>query len=310
MKHLFVVNPIAGKMKLEEKLKRISSVISGLPDGVLTGSSFEVYVTKGRMDACAKVRGEAVEGTDLRVYACGGDGTLNECVNGAAGRSNVAVTGWPIGTGNDFVRTFGQEQKKFRDLAALITGEVRPLDLIDCNGRMSINICSVGADARVGGDVHKYSDIPIIGGAAGYVISTAANYIKGLSSEMTVLTEGMSCGPELNMVCACNGRYYGGGFNPVTDAMPDDGLMDCLIVSGVNRLNFLGAILGYARGKYERYPQYITHVRTRELTIEAKNEEVINLDGEIEHGKHIVFRMVPQGIRYIFPRGMTFFSGR
>ncbi|NCB50456.1 MAG: YegS/Rv2252/BmrU family lipid kinase [Clostridia bacterium] len=308
MRHLFIVNPVAGKLRLEDKLKRISSVISNLPSDILTGSSFEVYVTQAPMDACKKVKEAAQDETELRVYACGGDGTLNECVNGAAGLQNVAVTSWPIGTGNDFVRTFGKDEKKFHDLAALIMGEVRPLDLIDCNGRMSISICSVGVDARVGQDVHKYSSIPVIGGAAGYVISTAANYIKGLSSEMTVQTEGLSCGPEINLVCACNGRYYGGGFNPVPDAMPDDGIMDCLIVSGITRMSFIQAILGYAKGKYKRYPQYITHVRTTELVIDAKNEEIINLDGEIERAKHIVFRMVPKGINFLFPKDMVFFK--
>ncbi|HBD86926.1 MAG TPA: BmrU protein [Clostridiales bacterium] len=308
MRHLFVVNPVAGKLRLDDKLKRVSAVISSLPDEVLSGSSFEVYVTKAPMDACDKVKQAAENEADLRVYACGGDGTLNECVNGAAGLPNVAVTSWPIGTGNDFIRTFGKDQKKFRDLASLITGEIRKLDLIDCNGRMIINISSVGVDARVARDVHKYSHIPLVGGAAGYVISTAANYIKGLSSEMTVETEGMSCGPEINLVCACNGRFYGGGFNPVTDACPNDGLMDCLIVSGINRLSFIGAILGYAKGRYKRYPQYITHVRTKQLTIKAKNPEIINLDGETMTGKHIVFHIVPEGINFIFPRGTTFFD--
>jgi YegS/Rv2252/BmrU family lipid kinase len=308
MRHLFVVNPVAGKQKLEEKLKRISMVVSNLPAEILTGSSFEVYITKAPMDACDKVREAAAEGSELRVYACGGDGTLNECVNGAAGLPNVAVTNWPIGTGNDFVRMFSDDQKKFRDLAALITGEIRPLDLIDCNGRMSINICSVGVDARVAQDVHKYSSLPVVGGAAGYVVATAANYLKGLSSRMTVHTEGMSCGPEINLVCACNGRFYGGGFNPVPEAMPDDGIMDCLIISGVNRISFMKAILGFARGQYKRFPQYITHVRTRELVIDCGEDEVINLDGETQRGSHIVFRLIPRGVNYIFPKGMTFFA--
>jgi diacylglycerol kinase family enzyme len=121
MRHLFIVNPVAGKLKLEDKLKGISSVISNLPPDVLRGSGFEGYVTQAPMDACAKVKEAAQDEADLRVYACGGDGTLNECVNGGAGLPNVAVTSWPIGTGNElYPHTFGRTRKNFRDLAALV----------------------------------------------------------------------------------------------------------------------------------------------------------------------------------------------
>lgn len=308
MKHLFVVNPAAGKMKLDEKLERVSQTIEVLPAALKRSDAFEIYVTRAPMDACARIREEAAAGNELRVYACGGDGTLNECVCGAAGFPNAAVTHYPCGTGNDFIKTFGEERERFRSLRELIEGEVHPVDLIDCNGRKSINICSVGIDARVGTDVHKYSGLPLIGGATGYVASLAVNYARGLSSRMTVTADGMTCGPELNMVCVCNGRYYGGGFNPSREARPDDGILDCFIVSGVTRLTFLPAILGYARGNYRRFPQYITHIRTTALSLRAAQSEVINLDGEAEYGRDIEFRLERNAIRFITPRDLAFFA--
>ena len=67
----------------------------------------------------------------MRIYACGGDGTFNECVCGAAGLDNVAVCPFPTGTGNDFCRMFGEEKDMFRDLDALLRGSEHPIDLID-----------------------------------------------------------------------------------------------------------------------------------------------------------------------------------
>lgn len=308
MRHLFIVNPVAGKLKLEKKLGRLSRAVDALPQELRRGAEFETYVTKAPMDACEKIAAEAEKDGELRVYACGGDGTLNECVNGAAGHANVAVTHFPCGTGNDFIKTFGEDKKRFFDLTELVGGEVRPIDLIDCGERYSVNICSMGVDAHVGTDVHKYSGIPLIGGATGYVASTAVNYVKGLSYRMTARAEGLTCGPELNMVCICNGRYYGGGFNPTRDARPDDGLLDCLIVSGVTRLSFIGAIMGYARGQYKKLPQYITHVRTPEITVESARPEVVNIDGEMAVTDKITFKVVPGGVNFIFPRNMTFFA--
>ncbi|MEG1790364.1 MAG: YegS/Rv2252/BmrU family lipid kinase [Oscillospiraceae bacterium] len=308
MRHLFIVNPVAGKLKPEEKERHISRVIESMAPELREGSEFEIYVTRAPMDACAKIKAEAQLRDELRVYACGGDGTLNECVNGAAGLPNVAVTHFPCGTGNDFIKTFGLEKNRFFDLEQLVAGEVRPLDIIDCNGRYSINICSVGLDARIGIDVHKYSNIPIIGGATGYVVSTAANYIKGIKNEMTVEADGLTCGPELNMVCICNGRFYGGGFNPTKDARPDDGIMDCLIISGVNRLTLVAAIMAYSKGKYKTLPKYITCIRTKDLHVFSPEPQVINVDGEEQHAKDIHFHLVPGGVNFVFPKNMEFFT--
>lgn len=308
MKHLFIINPVSGKLPREEKFAAVKRAVAELPPDWLRGAELELYETTCPMDAKRKVEEEAEKCSELRVYSCGGDGTLNECVCGAAHRENVAVTPWPLGTGNDFIKMFGKEKKRFYYLDELVRGEVRKLDLINCNGRYSINICSAGVDARVGTDVHKYSNLPLVGGAAGYVVSALAHFIKGINCRMTVSAEGLVCGPEMNMVCACNGRFYGGGFNPTNDARPDDGLMDVMIVSGVTRRTFLSSILCYARGGYKKLPRYITCVRTTELTIDCPEPEVINIDGELERGAHIVMRLEPEAVNLIVPRKMKFFE--
>lgn len=307
MKHLFIVNPVAGTQKPEDKLRLIHEAMNRLPTSMRARDEFEIYVTSAPMDAVGKIRSTAAACRELRVYACGGDGTLNECVNGAAGLANTAVTHFPCGTGNDFIRMFENEKSRFYDLTELMTGEVRPLDVIKCNDRYAINICSLGIDARVGTDVHKYSGLPVVGGAAGYVVSLAVNYVKGVKQAMTAVTEGLTCGPELNLVCVCNGRYYGGGFNPTNDARPDDGVMDVLIASGVNRAKLLGVIMSYAKGRYKHYPQYITCVRTTHLEVKCRNTEVINIDGEAEHSTTAVFDLIPGGVNFIVPKDMKFF---
>ena len=158
MKHLFIVNPVAGGRDRTDDVTAAAQAVLG-PAGL----EFEVYRTKAPMDAVEKIRAEAKVCDDLRVFACGGDGTLNECVNGAAKLENVSVTSYPGGTGNDFIKAFGDDRERFFDLAQLVFGEIRKFDLIETCGRYSINICSVGADARIGTDVHKYSSIPVLG---------------------------------------------------------------------------------------------------------------------------------------------------
>ena len=301
MKHLFIVNPTAGgKDSTDFVSARVAQFFSGKE------GDFEIYTTKAPMDAVEKIKYEADLCDELRVYACGGDGTLNECICGAAGWEHVAVTHFPTGTGNDFIKTFGDDSKLFFELEALINGEVRPIDLIDCNGRYSVNICSVGIDARIAADVHKYSKIPVIGGATGYVTSLAANLITGITGPLRVICDGKLYYGEMTLICACNGRFYGGGFNPVPDAQLDDGLLDFLIIKGVSRFTFLKLVGGYAKGKYADFPKYINHVRSTSIEIDSQDELVVNVDGEIIRDKKVCMKVIPGGVNFIFPAGMEF----
>jgi len=305
MKHLFIINPTAGgnKSRLEETTSNIRAFTDSLQD------ASEVYLTKAPLDACRKIAEDAGLTDRLHVYACGGDGTLNECANGAANRKNVAITHYPRGTGNDFIRTFGQENvHKFQDLRALGNGDVRPLDLIGCNSRYGINICSVGIDARVAVDVHKYSSIPVIGGATGYVAALAANIIKGVGQKFRISTENGTFDEDVTLICACNGRYYGGGFNPVPEALPHDGLLEYLIVKAVSRLKVASIVGKYAKGKYREFENLITHMQGRYMEIECDREFVVNIDGETIYTKKTSFNVVPQGINFIFPSKMEFFT--
>lgn len=90
MKHLFIVNPTAGgRDKTETVARRVEELFRNRSD------KYEIYVTKAAMDAPEKIRREAAKGERLRIYACGGDGTFNECACGAAGLENAAVCPFP-----------------------------------------------------------------------------------------------------------------------------------------------------------------------------------------------------------------------
>lgn len=305
MKHLFIVNPAAGKKDCTEEVRaRVAGLLRN------RGDDYEVYVTKAPMDAARAVKSAAAGEKELRVYSCGGDGTYNECVCGAAGLPNAAVTPYATGTGtgNDFIRMFGAEKSLFRDLDALVNGTVHPMDVMDCSGRICANIASVGFDARVGTDVHKYSNIPVIGGATGYVASLAVNFAKGLHRPMKITGCGYGGEGEYTMVCVCNGRYYGGGFNPVPDADPCDGVLDILVVKKIPQVKAAGLVVAYSRGQYAKMPDYIVPLHGTGIHIAFDRESVVNIDGEAVYGRDIDIRVIPGGVNFIAPRGMTFFT--
>ena len=304
MKHLFIVNPTAGGGdKTEEVRAKAASALAGHE-----GEEWEIYVTKAPLDATERIREEAKSGEHIRVYACGGDGTFNECASGAVGLENVAVCPFPTGTGNDFCRMFGDEKDMFRDLSALVEGSERPIDAIECCGRYSVNICSVGIDARIGTNVHKYSSLPLIGGAAAYVVSAVVEMFRGISRHMRISADGFEGDGKYSLVCVCNGRYYGGGFNPSLDARPDDGELDMYIAKKVNLFQFAALIGKYAAGRAAEMKSIVTHLKGQHITIEFDEDNVINLDGEAIYTKKAEMRLVPGAVRLIVPRGMKFFD--
>lgn len=303
MKHLFIVNPTAGgRDKTETVRRQVEDLFRGRSD------KYEIYVTKAVMDAPEKIRRAARSSEHLRVYACGGDGTFNECVCGAVGLDNVAVCPYPTGTGNDFCRMFGDEQDLYRKLPALVDGGEHPIDLIECNGRYSANICSVGIDARIGTQVHNYSKIPLIGGATGYVVSTVVNVIKGITRNMRIRSGDFYVEGKHTLVCACNGRFYGGGFNPSLDARPDDGIMDVFVIKEVNVLTLIKLIGLYATGRADEMPEHATHLRTDRIDISFDEDNVINIDGEAVFARDVSMRLIPGAVRLVVPKGMHFFD--
>ena len=303
MKHLFIVNPIAGGRDHTEEVRAKVEAAFAAREG-----EYEIYVTRAPMDATAKIKAEAATGEELRVYACGGDGTFNECVCGAAELENVALCPFPTGTGNDFCRMFGEESELYRELDALLDGTTRKIDLICVNDRWCSNIASVGIDARIGTDVHKYSHLPLIGGAAGYVVSAVVNMFKGISRNMYVKCGEYYAEGKHTLLCACNGRFYGGGFNPTMDARPDDGELDFIIVRQVSIFTFARLIGKYAAGRADEFPKYVTHLKGTKIEIGFDDEEVINVDGEGIFADRVTMTLIPGAARLIVPRGMKFFG--
>ena len=294
MKHLFIINPAAGKKATTAEL-----------DNLLTTLSFEheVVYTKGAGDAERITRAAAETGEELRIYACGGDGTLNEVVNGAAGYDNVAITCVPKGTGNDFLKIFGSDyRKQFYDLEALAVGPQTPFDLIDCNGKLGIDMVCAGVDARIGAGVHRYKRWHFVSGMGAYVLSLLEHVLfQGISRPLHAeMGDRILDGPSA-LLCVCNGRYYGGGFMPVPEAMPDDGVLDMLHVNKVS-LYQLPTLLGkYAKGRYRELPKFVTAYHGQTISFSSDEEITAVVDGEVIRDKAFTVRLSEKKVHFFYP---------
>ena len=301
MKHIFIINPAAGKYdRTEEFSGKIAASCAS------RGLDYAIHVSEKPGDCRATARRAAESGEEVRLYACGGDGTLNEVVNGAAGFANAAVTHFPGGSGNDTIKIF-DDPAAFTSIERLLDAEEARFDLIRCNGSYALNVLSIGFDARVGTDIARFKRLPLVSGKGAYILSIFSNMLHGLTADYTVtLDSGEVFSGRKTMICICNGRWYGGGFNPVPEAEPDDGLLDVLVVEKVNLLQVATVVGHYQKGRYADYPSLIYHARCRSLRIECVKESVVNIDGEAAYTTDAKIELIPQAIRFFYPKGLTY----
>ena len=299
MKHLFIINPAAGS---RDRTKQYRAQIDEVCQE--QGLDYEIRVSDAP-GCCRDIAREAAQtGQEYHIYACGGDGTLNEVVSGVVGYPNVAVTMFAGGSGNDFVKLF-DDTEAFRDLNRLLDYEEATFDLMQCNDDVSLNICSVGLDARIGTDVARYKRLPLLSGFRAYAASAVVNVIKGISEHYVVEIDGEKIDGRQTLICACNGRYYGGGFNPVPEADPCDGMMDVLLVKKVSRLTVMQVVGKYKNGLYARYPKLIRHFRTNHVKIICDKPTSINLDGELRTAKEVDISIAKERLRFFYPKGLS-----
>jgi YegS/Rv2252/BmrU family lipid kinase len=299
MKHLFIINPAAGS---KDRTAEYSQEIHRLCRQRELDYDIRVSTAPGE---CRRFAREASEsGEEYRLYACGGDGTLNEVAQGAAGYANVAVTVFSGGSGNDFVKLFDDPQAFF-SLERLLDAQEATFDLIRCNDDIAMNICSVGLDARIGTDVSRYKRLPLLQGFRAYAASTVVNVVKGIAEHYVVELNGKRIEGEQTMICVCNGRYYGGGFNPVPEADPADGLLDVLLVKKVSRVQVAGVIGKYKAGRYKELTKLMRHFRTEQVKIICDKPTPVNLDGELRTATEVTMSVADEKLRFFYPRGLV-----
>ena len=300
MHHVFLINPRAGKRDQTARLR-------GLADRLAAAHGLEVscLLTDRLGGAEAIARALAETGEPVRIYACGGDGTVHEAANGIAGYENAAMTVIPTGTGNDFLKNFGPDAAKFSDPENLWDGPDFPLDLIDCNGRYCLTIACSGIDARVARDVHNFSESPILDGKSSYIVSLLVNFLfKGIGSHWTVELDGETMEDDFSLVSVCNGRYYGGGFMPVAEARMDDGVLNTLVVKKVSRTTFLRFVTPYAKGQYYKFPHVARCSTPKVVHIHSDKPDIVTcLDGECITSDDVTIRLADKRLNFFGPAG-------
>jgi len=299
LKHIFVINPAAGKYDHSEEIRNLLKEHG-------EGFDYSVYVTKGHEDAVRFI-GEwcdAHPNEEVRFYACGGDGTIHEVAQAVCGRKNASFTAYPCGSGNDFVKYYGGKSR-FADIPKLLRANEKRIDAISVNGHLCVNTVSFGFDSAVCKMMQKIKRYPLIGGKNAYYVGAFLALFYAMRTKCCVCADGEEIAEKEILLCTvANGRYVGGSFKCAPRSMNDDGLLEVCCVKPIFPLRFFTLIGPYSRGEHLDAPKFrkiVTYRQSKKVEIHAKGDFWLSLDGELINQSDTCIEVIPGALRFAVP---------
>jgi YegS/Rv2252/BmrU family lipid kinase len=269
----------------------------------LTGDAF-LSEHQGHLAELAR---EAVRDGATRLVVVGGDGSVNEVVNGLDGAEGVELAIVPRGTGWDFARTFGIPRDLDDAVRVALEGDVREIDLgrvtyRTWSGEEAVATFANVASAGISGAIAKRANetSKALGGKVSYYWATLAVFLGWTAGEMRVTVDGEVRAGKMIDVLACNGRYLAGGMMMCPEAEPDDGLFDVMLIGDVTKRDLMLVLPRTYRGKHLPHPR-LEVLRGATVTVDADEPLPIELDGEQPGTTPARFEIVPRALRLRVP---------
>ena len=297
MKSRLIVNPVSGTDSGPDYLQTINE---RLRERV---GELDIVMTVGECDAADAAEAAAREGYE-RLFVAGGDGTLNEAVNGVArvhgalARTTFGLI--PLGTGNDFANALGLPEDVDAALDVLLAGRTIMSDVGVLNGRRFVNVSAGGFIAEVSDAVDPR--LKSLAGKLAYLVGGAQVLFEFEPVRARVVADGggAEAGRELDlhMFAVCNSRQVGGGRLIAPGAIIDDGLLDVCLVESMPTLDFVGLLARVSEGGHVADGR-VSYFRARALELSFARTIKVNTDGEVLETDACSYTVEPRAARFL-----------
>ena len=304
---LFIVNPASGAGKARREWAAIESWLPG------AGLPYEVALTTRPLEA-TEIAQRAVKESRPVLVAVGGDGTLNEVVNGffhngAPVPTTTKLAMVPLGTGGDFRRTLRIPLDAKAAIQVITAGLVRRLDAgcvtyQDHEGSTAVRHFINIADAGIGGDVaHAVNTRPKFLGAASFWLTSFTTLLTYKNKPMTVNVDGSTHDLVAQQVVIANCQYFGGGMRMAPAASPTDGVFDVILIGNAGKIESIRGMGAIRSGNHlDQRNSKIQLMYGKRISITSTEKVRIDLDGEQPGYLPALFEIQPGAIEFITPR--------
>ncbi len=298
MKSRLILNPVSGTDAAPDYLQTINE---RLRDRV---GDLDIAMTVAGGDAEQLAESSARDGYDT-LFVAGGDGTLNEVINGVAkvpgGFEQVTFGLVPLGTGNDFADALGLPEDVSAAVDILLAGRTIHADVGRLNERYFVNVSAGGFIAEVSDAVNP--QLKSVAGKLAYLIGGAQVLMdyEPARAQVTIAKDGGSSDAltlDVQMFAVCNSRMVGGGRLIAPHAVIDDGVFDVCIIKTMPTLEFLSLLSTVASGDHIEDDR-VEYFRTRELTLRFNRPIKVNTDGEVLEADECHYRLLPRAARFL-----------
>ncbi|MDQ1297164.1 MAG: DAGKc protein [Bacteroidota bacterium] len=299
-----IVNPNAGNGKGKKDWDRISGLLAR--ENIRIVSKFT-----GKKGQAIEFAGEAIGSGFRKIISVGGDGTLNEVVNGVFNQSfcsadKITVGMIPVGTGNDWGRMFGiplvyegavNVIKESKTLLHDI-GVISYYTGTEQHKRYFINIAGLGFEAMVVKKTNKQKDKGRSNNAI-YLFNLLSSLISYRNTNTELIIDGIKSSAKIFSVNVGNGRYCGGGMRQTPDALPDDGLLDITVIKEMGRIEIIKALKILYDGTILSHPK-VDGYRATNLSVTSESLLYAEADGESLGHTPVEFSIIPAAINVIY----------
>ncbi len=298
MKYVFIINPHSGNNEHNQLKDKITKHFKG--------KKIIIEKTTAPKQATIIAKSYASNTTELiHMFACGGDGTIHEIVNGIAGCNHIILSIVPIGTGNDFIKSLDNYSKSdFLDLSKYDRPILMPCDLMLVNNEYAINTISLGFDVHVAKHVNTFRKKINIGGIIPYYLGMLASLIKPLNEKLNIQIDNMQ--PQIDnftFAVFCNGKYYGGGYKPCPNALINDNFIDVCLIKNVKKHQIVRFAGKYKKGTHIEYDKQVSTYKANTIYIDTNDQPIdVNLDGEVRSIISPTIEIVGNAITLALPK--------
>ena len=304
MRHLFIINPVAYKVKgeLDEIIGEVKRFFRSR-----TNAEYDIHVTRWERDAKGYVRRYAnkTEGP-FRVHSIGGSGTLFEVVNGIAGRLDVDLAVYPMGRDDSFLRYFGGDIDLFSSLHRQVTSGTEPFDIFRCGNNYGMLCGLVGMEAIVSRNGELLNRRRRLPADFGYILA-AIRYVfkKGnLSQKYAIALDGERLDGDYVSILIANAPCYAIDMAPAVEAHPNDGKLHIYLMRNMSRVKLLSTMKPYLSGGYKKFPGLISYHTGSKIQISSESTMCINVDGETFYEDSVSYEVIPGAVRLVCPEGI------
>ncbi len=284
-----IINPHASRGKAKKKAEKIIEILNA------RGVEYRAHYTTKPKEAI-EIAKKLTEDGATDVIALGGDGTVNEVLNGIE-PEKVRLGIIPTGTGNDFIAAAKIPSDDEAALELILNGEAKPTDYMVCGGVRGINVIGTGIDVDV---LKRCSRAKIIKGKLQYVLSLIKSLIVFKFYKFGVERENGIEEREALIACVGNGSRIGGGIRMCPEAVIDDGLLDFVIAGKLKKRKIPHAFVKLMQGKILEQ-NFTTMERVEHVKLTFDRPVTIQIDGELYENIDFDLSIVKSGIKIYRP---------